>query len=270
MDPQVHPPPLGADGAFQLFFLVFPLVNKERGWGVKNSLDYLRTGLGCPKLWLVAVFALIPGVANGQTDRSQFDPVDHYGARFLAGLVLCGIGLVLFSLLRYRGRTAGAASWGILVLGVGLLPIVVSSAGGVLVVERSQKVEMCNSCHLAMKPYVDDMKNPKSQSLAAIHYTNRYIADDQCYVCHTGYGMFGTLQAKKQGLVDVYHYYTHQFKAPLKMHDSYPNNDCLKCHAGSAKFQATHKKDRDALLADEVSCAQCHDDDNPAHNVTTN
>src|SRR5262249_39905988 len=149
------------------------------------------------------VFLSLGAMASAE-DTSRFDPVDHYGSRVIAGLIIAGAALVLYSLIRYRGKTSGLVSWGMLVLGAAVIPIIVSSAGGVLVVERSQRVELCSSCHLAMKPYVDDMKNPNSQSMAAIHYANRYIADDQCYVCHTSYGMFGTLQAKKQGLSDVY------------------------------------------------------------------
>ncbi|MBA3916335.1 MAG: NapC/NirT family cytochrome c, partial [Acidobacteriales bacterium] len=159
--------------------------------------------------------------ASVQHDFSKFDPVEHYGALFLTGLILIGIALLLYSLIRYRGQAAGPVSWGILILGAGILPIFVSSAGGVLVFERSQRVEMCSSCHLAMRPYVDDMKNPHSKSLAAVHYNNRYIPDDQCYVCHTGYGMFGTVQAKSEGLVDVYKYYTRTFTLPLKMRHPY-------------------------------------------------
>jgi len=215
-------------------------------------------------------FVLLQGVARAQSDTSRFDPVDHYGARVIAGLIVAGTVLVIYSLLRYRGETSGIASWAVLILGVAIIPLVVFGAGEVLAVERSESVEVCSSCHLAMKPYVDDMKDPASKSLAAIHYSNRYIADNQCYVCHTAYGMFGTLQAKKQGLSDVYRYYTHSFKLPIKMSHSYPNNDCLKCHSGSAKFLATHKRDREAMLADEVSCLQCHEDDNPPHNVGTN
>jgi hypothetical protein len=217
-------------------------------------------------------FVMLPVAAYAQQDVSKFDPVDHYGSRFLAGLILVGIILVLYSLVRYRGKAGSPVSWGILALGAGLLPIFVSSAGGVLVMERSQRVGLCNSCHLTMKPYVDDMKNPKSQSLAALHYNNRYIPDNQCYVCHTSYGMFGTLQAKKEGIIDVVKYYTHTFSVPVKMRHPYSNNDCLKCHAGSAKFLASHKKekDRQAMLSDEISCGQCHDDDNPAHNVGAN
>jgi len=224
-------------------------------------------GLGAARLlawWCVSLFPL---AAQAQLDHSKFDPVDHYGSRCLAAVIVSGAALVLYSLLRYRGNPRSVGSWGILILGAGILPVITSSAGGVLVVQRSQRVGMCNSCHLAMKPYVDDMKNPHSQSLAALHYNNRYIADDQCYACHTSYGMFGTVQAKAQGIFDVYKYYTHSFTMPLKMRKPYPNNDCLKCHAGSAKFLASHKKDRESMFADEVSCMQCHDDDNPAHNV---
>ncbi|MBZ5722742.1 MAG: NapC/NirT family cytochrome c [Acidobacteriia bacterium] len=212
-------------------------------------------------------FAWLPAVTRAQHDVSKYDPVEHYGSRVLAGLIVIGMVSLLYSLIRYRGKTAGPVSWGVLVLGAGILPIVVSSAGGVLVFERSQRVALCSSCHLAMKPYVDDMKDPKSQSLAAIHYANRYIADDQCYSCHTSYGMFGTLQAKAEGIVDVFKYYTHTFSVPLKMRHPYSNNDCLKCHGASAKFLASHTHDRDAMFADEVSCSQCHDDDNPPHNV---
>jgi cytochrome c nitrite reductase small subunit len=235
----------------------------------RPSCNYHPLGLGRLGLLMLRGFVLVPVAARAQ-DTSKFDPVDHYGSRFLAGLIVAGVVLVLFSLVRYRGNTAGPWSWGILVVGAGILPVVVSGAGGVLVFERSQRVGLCNSCHLTMKPYVDDMKNPNSKSLAALHYTNRYIEDNQCYVCHTSYGMFGTVQAKKEGIIDVYKYYTHTFSVPVKMRHPYSNNDCLKCHAGSAKFLASHKHDREAMLADEVSCMQCHDDDNPAHNVGMN
>lgn len=221
-------------------------------------------------LQMLRGFVLLPVAAQAQQDVSKFDPVDHYGSRLLAGLIITGFVLVLYSLIRYRGKASGPVSWGILVLGAGILPVAVSSGGGVLVLERSQRVGLCNSCHLAMTPYVDDMKNPKSHSMAAVHYANRYIPDNQCYVCHTSYGMFGTVQAKEEGIVDVIKYYTHTFSVPVKMRHAYSNNDCLKCHAGSAKFLASHQHDREAMLADEVSCMQCHDDDNPAHSLGTN
>lgn len=224
---------------------------------------------GSSRFSVFMLWALMPfsAAAQAQLDHSKFDPVDHYGTRFLALLILSGAALVLYSLLRYRGKTPGWTAWGFLVVGAGIIPVITSSAGGVLVVERSERVGLCNSCHLAMRPYVNDMKNPNSHSLAALHYRNRYIEDNQCYSCHTSYGMFGTVEAKSEGIFDVYRYYTRTFSLPLKMRHPYPNNDCLKCHAGSAKFLASHKKDREAMFADDVSCMQCHDDDNPAHSL---
>ncbi len=182
-------------------------------------------------------------------------------------MVVVGIGLVLFSLIRYRGGTARAGSWAVLIVGVGILPMILSGVGTILVFQRAERVDFCLSCHLTMKPFVTDMKNPKSNSLAAIHYTNRYIPDDQCYVCHTSYGVNGTVQAKKEGMIDVYKYFTHTYHLPIKLRHPYPNNDCLKCHAGSAKWAVAHTDFKDALFAGSMTCMQCHADSNPAHNV---
>jgi hypothetical protein len=118
-----------------------------------------------------------------------------------------------------------------------------------------------------MKSFVDDMKNPQSASLAALHYKNRYIPDNQCYNCHTSYGIFGTVEAKKEGLTDVYKYYTRTFHSPIKMRHPYPNHDCLKCHAGSAKWLASHEDYKDSLFSGQATCMQCHADSNPAHNI---
>src|SRR5260370_7866560 len=79
--------------------------------------------------------------------------------------------------------------------------------------------------------------------------------------------MFGTVEAKKEGLTDTYKYYTRTFHLPIKMRHPYPNHDCLKCHAGSAKWLATHEDYKDALFSGEATCMQCHGDANPAHNI---
>ncbi len=197
----------------------------------------------------------------------QQDPVDYYGSRFLAVLIVAGIALVLYSLIRYRGRAAGPVPWGVLLAGVAVLPILVTSAGTVLALQRAERVEFCASCHLTMKPFVDDMKNPKSGSLASLHYANRYIADNQCYVCHTSYGLFGTFEAKKEGLHDVFAYYTRSFHLPVKLKHPYPNGDCLKCHGESVKWLASHADFKDQVFSGELSCLQCHAVKTPAHSV---
>ncbi len=214
------------------------------------------------------MFTLTPLLARAEdASRFQQDPVEHFGARFLAGVLVLGVVIVLYSLVRYRGRTARAASWGFLALGVGILPLLSSGVGTVLVFERAERVEFCQSCHLTMNAFVTDMKNPKSNSLAALHYKNRYIPDDQCYVCHTSYGIFGTVQAKREGMHDVWVYFTRSFKLPIKFRGAYPNTDCLKCHAGSVKWLDQHGDFKDSLFSGEMSCLQCHADANPPHIV---
>lgn len=216
------------------------------------------------------VWSLVPLVARAQAQVSEFhrDPVDEYGSRFLTIVIGIGIAIVLYSLIRYRGRITGPLSWGLLIVGVGIIPALTSGFGTVLVFGRAEHVSFCLSCHLTMQPFVDDMRNPKSNSLAAIHYKNSYIPDDQCYVCHTSYGMFGTVQAKESGMMDVYKYFTRTYHKPIKLREPYPNTDCLKCHAGSVKWQTDHAPFKDAIFAGQMKCLQCHGQETPAHNVT--
>jgi len=210
---------------------------------------------------------LLPLTARAQSTNFQQDPVDYYGSLFLTAVMVLGIVVVLYSLIRYRGRASSPLAWGLLIAGAGILPAVSSAFGTVLVFERAEKVEFCASCHLTMQSFVTDLKNPDSESLAAVHYKNRYIPDDQCYVCHTSYGVFGTVQAKKEGMIDVYKYFTRTFKLPVKLRHPYPNNDCLKCHAESAKWRAIHDDFKQTLFSGEMTCMECHGAEHPAHTL---
>jgi len=217
---------------------------------------------------LTAALLLLPAPLFAQHgSQFQVDPIEQYGARFLTGVIVLGIAVVLFSLIRYRGRITGPVSWAVLAFGVAILPVVSSGFGTVIVFERAERVEFCESCHLTMKVFVADMKNPNSQSLAAIHYKNRYIPYDQCYVCHTSYGIFGTYKAKMEGVHDVYMYYTRQFKLPIKLRNPYPNTDCLKCHAESVKWLGVHGDFKDDIFSGKTSCLDCHADATPPHTV---
>ncbi|MGH9512374.1 MAG: NapC/NirT family cytochrome c [Terriglobales bacterium] len=228
----------------------------------------LPAGIRKPTVAFVAGLLLFPLAAWAQEPAAfQQDPVERMGARLLVIMALLGILLVLYSLARYKGVVAGPMSWALLVVGAAGFPLLVTNLSTILVFERAERVEFCNSCHLTMKPFVDDMKDPNSNSLAAVHFKNRYIPDNQCYSCHTSYGMFGTLQAKREGLNDVYRYYTRTFRLPIKLRHPYPNGDCLKCHADSVKWIAAHSDYKDAIFSGEASCMQCHADSNPAHNI---
>jgi cytochrome c nitrite reductase small subunit len=221
---------------------------------------------------VTAGFFFFPALAGAQQEATRFqqDPVEQVGARLLVALAVIGIGLVIYSLVKYRGAAVGPVSWGLLIAGAIVFPLLITGVGTILVFERAERVEFCASCHFTMKSFVDDMKNPKSMSLAALHFKNRYIPDDQCYSCHTSYGLFGTVQAKKEGLNDVYKYYTRTYHLPIMLRHPYPNQDCLKCHAGSVKWLAAHEDYKDAIFAGEASCMQCHADSTPAHTVAQN
>lgn len=195
------------------------------------------------------------------------DPVEVWGSRFLITTIVVGIALLLFTMFKFRGSTAGPASWALLVAGVALVPLMSTGLGTLLVFDRAERVEFCASCHLTMQTFVNDMRDPKSESLAAVHFKNKYIPDNQCYVCHTSYGMFGTVEAKMSGMVDVYKYFTKTYPKIISMREPYPNHDCLKCHAESAKWlkHDEHIAARDDLFADKMKCLDCHGADHPAH-----
>jgi len=224
--------------------------------------------------WLVsnASVALLLAEATAHGEDSSIasfhtDPVEIWGSRFLITTIVIGIALLVFTLFKFRGTTAGPFSWGLLAAGIALVPLTATGLGTLLVFDRAERVEFCASCHLTMQSFVDDMRDPKSESMAAVHFKNKYIPDNQCYVCHTSYGMFGTVEAKMSGMVDVYRYFTRTYPKTISMRESYPNHDCLKCHAESEKWlkHDEHLAVRDDLFADKTKCMDCHGGDHPAH-----
>ena len=130
--------------------------------------------------------------------------------------------------------------------------------------EQSKNVEFCTSCHV-MKPFVDDLRNPASKTLAAIHFKNRYIQREHCYRCHTDYGILGTMAAKKEGLGHIWKEATGSYTLPIKMRKPYNFAICLDCHAGSAKFdkEAAHQGVVQETAAGKGNCLDCHDAPHP-------
>jgi nitrate/TMAO reductase-like tetraheme cytochrome c subunit len=127
-------------------------------------------------------------------------------------------------------------------------------------VEHSKTVEFCNSCHI-MNGYVSDLQDPESEYLASLHYQYRWIADNQCFSCHSDYGLFGNAKAKMRGIKHVWAYYT-DYETPLKLYDTYNNQICLYCHAPVISFQETeeHEENVDEILSNKMSCfgVDCH------------
>jgi cytochrome c nitrite reductase small subunit len=164
--------------------------------------------------------------------------------------------------LRSAGVTATARGW--LLVAVGLVPVMVAFLAFAHGLESSTSVAACGSCHV-MTPFVSDLRNVKSDTLAAIHFKNRYIQDHQCYTCHSDYGVAGTFQAKMDGLGHVWRYTTGSYTLPIKIAHPYPNLRCLGCHGESQKFlnsQGHPKEELPNLTSGTTSCLDCH---GPAH-----
>src|ERR1700691_964779 len=163
---------------------------------------------------LTIACVLTQAVTSGEDSKiASFhtDPVEAWISGFLITTIAVGIVLLLITLFRFRGTTSGPFSWGLLAAGIALIPLMATGLGTLLVFDRAERVEFCGSCHLTMQSFVDDMRDAQSESLAAVHFKNKYIPDNQCYVCHTSYGMFGTVEAKMSGMVDVYKYFTRTY-----------------------------------------------------------
>ena len=149
-----------------------------------------------------------------------------------------------------------------------ILPSFSVATGMLLVFIRAGSVEFCASCHHVMQAYADDMTDPEGSGIAAVHFANRYIPGNQCYECHTSYGLFGTFEAKLHGIGEVYRYYTKTYNQPIEMWRPYSNRDCLKCHANSKKWLSLDAHSggdtRAQLFDDRTSCMSCHE---PGHRV---
>ena len=161
------------------------------------------------------------------------------------------------------GLTPTARGW--LFVAVGLVPVMVAFLSFAHGLESSTTVSACGSCHV-MTPFVEDLRNPQSETLAAVHFKNRYIRDNQCYTCHSDYGLGGTLKAKLAGLGHVWRYTTGLYDVPIKIAQPYPNFRCLGCHGESQKFltSPTMKPMLPELMSGQTPCLTCH---GPAHPV---
>ena len=181
------------------------------------------------------------------------------------GVVLILLNVVLLVLAWRRLNVAGGpvGMWGMLLVAVGLVPIMVAFMTFAHGLESSATVASCGSCHV-MTPYVRDLQDVKSETLAAVHFKNRYIQENQCYTCHSDYGLGGTLRAKLGGLGHVWYYTTGRYELPIKIAQPYPNVRCLGCHGESQKFltSETKKPILSELMSGKTSCLECHA---PAH-----
>ena len=125
--------------------------------------------------------------------------------------------------------------------------------------EGVHEVSGCASCHV-MRPMVTDMKDPNSGTLAARHYKNKWIATDQCYHCHSDYGLGGNLEAKLTGYRHLARYTTRTYHEPIEARVRFDNKNCLNCHSMTVKFEAvrSHHTAYKKLASNQLICLNCH------------
>ena len=174
------------------------------------------------------------------------------------------IGLVLVEFL-LRDRLQRSTYHWLLLLGLCVFPGLTLLGTATTFMEETTTVRSCASCHV-MTPFIDDMRNPESVLLAARHYKNRWIPDRQCYTCHTNYGVHGALVTKVDVARRWLRYITGSWQEPIRYRGTYPNANCLSCHAGAQKFERVsfHTSRMSDLVSDHLSCITCHRPPHPA------
>jgi nitrate/TMAO reductase-like tetraheme cytochrome c subunit len=144
---------------------------------------------------------------------------------------------------------------------LGVTPMLLGLAVFALSFRRAEQLSFCAQCH-TMTPWVSDLKDPNSLSLASKHYRNRWILNDQCYTCHEHYQFMGPVDAKMDGMRHVVAYYTGigMPHAAIKLYEPYPNGNCLRCHGAASNFinNPTHKAVAAQITNNQLRCIVCH------------
>jgi len=179
-------------------------------------------------------------------------------------LVLAIAGIALATVALLRGRLATPLAFA----GLAALPVAAFAFSGLLMLEGTKRLEFCGSCHI-MEPIVASLRADDG-SLASKHFAAGAIpTQEACYVCHSGYGIWGTVDAKMSGVGHMIATVTGRYDKPIHMNGSFDIKSCLGCHAASPRFRGVDAhQDPDLqkeLLAGTTSCVGlCHDEAHPA------
>ena len=176
--------------------------------------------------------------------------------------VLVGLGALAFLVAVAFARIPEARDrhW-FLLFAVVIFPGLALLLGTQRTIEASKGPEFCGSCHV-MDPWVNDLHDPQSKTLAAVHYQNRYVRENQCYTCHTDYGLGGPLRAKLTGMVHLFKWESGTYELPIKLYRPYSFANCLHCHGDAKSFRDAHEDSMEAIADGSMGCTDCHD---PVH-----
>lgn len=152
------------------------------------------------------------------------------------------------------------AFWRLLAfLAIVIVPLLAMGVANYHTFQGVHEVAACARCHV-MLPMVNDLKDPESNTLAARHFKNHWIAQNQCFECHSDYGLNGDLESKMEGFRHLARYTTRTYHEPIKMRGRFNNNNCLKCHEGMPKFEngKSHNTVKALLKDNSLMCLNCH------------
>jgi cytochrome c-type protein NapC len=187
----------------------------------------------------------------------------------LIALACAGLSaLILVVYLVRRPSLVGATKlW--LLLGLGVFPIGVAAAGNIEGFRATKQRTFCGSCHV-MGPHASDSNDVRSSSLASRHARNNLFGEENCYVCHADYGMYGTILTKLGGMRHVWMYATEYKNVPIeeakqtiRIRKPYPNDNCMQCHSTKLDIWTRvpdHKSSLEDVRSGRLSCASggCH------------
>lgn len=184
-------------------------------------------------------------------------------------IVMSVIGLYgLYTLYRRRGTLSvlhSATLCALVVVTLVVIPFFMVTLGQSTLLFETKKIDSCATCH-AMQPFVQDIKDPESLTLAARHMRNGFLGDghDACAKCHIAPTLEGSIEAKLDGFRHLMKTITGTYTLPITFKKTQSNATCLSCHAETPKFKAKplHTQNLEALQSGAVSCLNCH---GPAH-----
>jgi hypothetical protein len=179
----------------------------------------------------------------------------HWSAVLATALACAAAVLLLWRLIR------GYVAPGFATAGV-LLPIAAYGLASLYMLEGSKQVAFCGSCHV-MTPILKSVGS-NDGSLAAIHYTRGLVPHEEaCFTCHSGYGIWGGVDAKMAGVMHMVRTVTGWYTLPITHNGPFDIDSCLGCHAFAPSFRAVEAhQDPDLqkqLLSRQMGCTGiCH------------
>jgi cytochrome c-type protein NapC len=174
--------------------------------------------------------------------------------------LFAGILVVVLLLVGARALAAHTAGRVALLLGLVVLPLLLSAGNFSFGVAESSTTRFCLSCH-EMERYGRSLFADNRQALSAVHYQNRLVdRDTTCYGCHKDYALFGDVKAKLNGLRHVWAHYVTGVPEKIALYRPYPSSNCLHCHDDGRRFieAAPHQAILNNLYDGSTSCLSCH------------